>query len=173
MAQHQQLKKYEQNFGEIKSRARAQELIGLARKSLEERKEEFLKAMRERLKKKRKGNDKVRFVIRSTNGKEIAFVNLSVDLANKVLDLDEISTGELDASGPKLKFKNEDSLRGLGLGAMMLNRIKQYARARNLKTIVLRCHEDRISFYKKSGFDDKGPLFSGAFYHTMYYTIHQ
>jgi GNAT superfamily N-acetyltransferase len=169
MADLPQIRKYENRFGKIKSYFRAQEIMDLARESLQERQVEFLKAMREKLKKKRKGNNKVRFVIRGSSGKEIAFVNLNIDIKNQKLEIQEISTGEVVRNA----FKENDPLRRLGIGTMMLDRIKQYARSRNIKNITLKCHKDRIPFYNKSGFSDKGPIFPGAFYHTMEYIIHQ
>lgn len=170
-----QIKKYENRFGQIKSKAHAQELIDLARGSLEERRDELLRELKKRIKLNRlKSNaPKRKILIRSPSGRTIAFAEFYVDDLNSIISIEKISTGGLVADEEFEMFKQEDSLRGLGIGSLTLDRIKQYAAKKNIKYIELFCRSGVMGFYLKNGFVDVGPIFRGAFWHKMRYTIHQ
>jgi len=175
MPEPSQLKRFENKFGKVRSAKQAQEIMDLARLNLESRRKELLDELKKRIKLNRSRGYKFKrkVLLRSPSGRTIAFAEIVFDDVNSIISIEKLSTGELMASETLEAFKPEDSLRGLGIGSLILDRIKQYAIKKNIKYIELFCKYDVVRFYMKYGFKDVGPVFKGAFWHKMRYTIHQ
>ena len=156
-----QIKKYERKFGKIKFRAQAQELIDLARGSLEERREEFLRKLSKRVIIE-ETKDLIIFRIPERSGTNFAFAR--VYSHESYLELAQINIGE---------FTEDNSLRKLGVGTLMLDIIKNYAKRKKYKRIILECQVKKIEFYLKNGFKDLGNSNKSGTYHLMSYVIRQ
>jgi glucosamine-phosphate N-acetyltransferase len=50
----------------------------------------------------------------------------------------------------------DKDMRGLGLGAYLINNAIEYAKARGCYKVILDCSEENVSFYKKCGFEQRG-----------------
>ena len=134
------LEKFEARFGKIKSKAEAQTVVDLTRQELVRRKPELLKAISKRVIVKE-------YVQNGRNTCSIRIPGFGVLYMDIYPELLYLSTIEIDGF-----VKDESSFRRLGLGKLLINIAKNFAKKKRVNKIILDCNYSEIPFFSSCEF---------------------
>jgi len=158
------LRRFEEDFGKIRSKNHAQFLTNSAKAELVRRKQELLKELETKIKVIIDPINRYNFIVKIEFDDGTLLAGAFCNRIENDLYLNSLTVGEFHDFANQI-FKSKSSLRYLNIGTLIMNKLIELAKQKNVKYIKGNCsHNLYFIFYKKFGFEIISDLKDGSYF---------